>query len=141
MFFDNKEASRDRQSMGTVTQRCQRPTAARGMVSRPPGDGVRRGPGREQARGQRAARCAPDDGSSARRMGDRSPTRQRAAAAAELGCPLRGVPEMPRAGAYPERAPQHALRKVRRRVRSEEHTSELQSLTNLVCRLLLEKKK
>src|SRR5258706_7256244 len=26
------------------------------------------------------------------------------------------------------------------RVRSEEHTSELQSLTNLVCRLLLEKK-
>src|SRR5438093_5243127 len=28
-----------------------------------------------------------------------------------------------------------------RLVRSEEHTSELQSLTNLVCRLLLEKKK
>src|SRR5437016_11124049 len=27
------------------------------------------------------------------------------------------------------------------RRRSEEHTSELQSLTNLVCRLLLEKKK
>src|SRR5262249_57791904 len=27
------------------------------------------------------------------------------------------------------------------RGRSEEHTSELQSLTNLVCRLLLEKKK
>src|SRR5437016_7042034 len=30
----------------------------------------------------------------------------------------------------------HAIRR-----RSEEHTSELQSLTNLVCRLLLEKKK
>src|SRR5262249_61349426 len=29
----------------------------------------------------------------------------------------------------------------RRASRSEEHTSELQSLTNLVCRLLLEKKK
>src|SRR5258706_5805610 len=29
----------------------------------------------------------------------------------------------------------------RPRHRSEEHTSELQSLTNLVCRLLLEKKK
>src|SRR5438093_7934463 len=29
----------------------------------------------------------------------------------------------------------------RSRPRSEEHTSELQSLTNLVCRLLLEKKK
>src|SRR5438046_6306628 len=28
----------------------------------------------------------------------------------------------------------------RSRARSEEHTSELQSLTNLVCRLLLEKK-
>src|SRR5437016_11245736 len=28
-----------------------------------------------------------------------------------------------------------------RGARSEEHTSELQSLTNLVCRLLLEKKK
>src|SRR5260370_31089531 len=30
---------------------------------------------------------------------------------------------------------------VRRSVRSEEHTSELQSHLNLVCRLLLEKKK
>src|SRR5438046_8270963 len=30
---------------------------------------------------------------------------------------------------------------VDRELRSEEHTSELQSLTNLVCRLLLEKKK
>ena len=30
---------------------------------------------------------------------------------------------------------------ARGRDRSEEHTSELQSLTNLVCRLLLEKKK
>src|SRR5438093_2956912 len=30
---------------------------------------------------------------------------------------------------------------VRFLARSEEHTSELQSLTNLVCRLLLEKKK
>src|SRR5258706_12934240 len=32
-------------------------------------------------------------------------------------------------------------RRRTRGVRSEEHTSELQSLTNLVCRLLLEKKK
>src|SRR2546427_9425597 len=30
---------------------------------------------------------------------------------------------------------------LRRNVRSEEHTSELQSQSNLVCRLLLEKKK
>src|SRR5438093_9488472 len=34
-----------------------------------------------------------------------------------------------------------AGRARRVRPRSEEHTSELQSLTNLVCRLLLEKKK
>src|SRR5437016_6812961 len=33
------------------------------------------------------------------------------------------------------------IRSSRQPVRSEEHTSELQSLTNLVCRLLLEKKK
>src|SRR5262249_56364108 len=43
-------------------------------------------------------------------------------------------------------AVRHRPRRVRRQrdveaVRSEEHTSELQSLTNLVCRLLLEKKK
>src|SRR5204863_9192387 len=33
------------------------------------------------------------------------------------------------------------FRDLRRRVRSEEHTSELQSRRDLVCRLLLEKKK
>src|SRR5258706_651128 len=36
---------------------------------------------------------------------------------------------------------QLALPKQPDPIRSEEHTSELQSLTNLVCRLLLEKKK
>src|SRR5256885_9826937 len=35
----------------------------------------------------------------------------------------------------------HALPKPAQRGRSEEHTSELQSPCNLVCRLLLEKKK
>src|SRR5438093_6017340 len=35
----------------------------------------------------------------------------------------------------------HILNSGGKRIRSEEHTSELQSLTNLVCRLLLEKKK
>src|SRR5947199_6482459 len=34
-----------------------------------------------------------------------------------------------------------SIRASRRRSRSEEHTSELQSLRHLVCRLLLEKKK
>src|SRR5438046_5551833 len=44
----------------------------------------------------------------------------------------RPTPVPPRTGVPP--SPQ-------RSPRSEEHTSELQSLTNLVCRLLLEKKK
>src|SRR5262249_61754427 len=51
----------------------------------------------------------------------------------------------PRRPAVPEsaRAPRGARSPGRRprAPRSEEHTSELQSLTNLVCRLLLEKKK
>src|SRR5205823_12381089 len=34
-----------------------------------------------------------------------------------------------------------AARELHERIRSEEHTSELQSLAYLVCRLLLEKKK
>src|SRR2546422_8026944 len=47
----------------------------------------------------------------------------------------------------PRRAVRHARRPPllararRRRLRSEEHTSELQSRLHLVCRLLLEKKK
>src|SRR5438046_3987897 len=47
-------------------------------------------------------------------------------------------------GESPEDAAEAAAenaREARLAVRSEEHTSELQSLTNLVCRLLLEKKK
>src|SRR5688572_31597163 len=35
----------------------------------------------------------------------------------------------------------HPLDTLLKQVRSEEHTSELQSQSNLVCRLLLEKKK
>src|SRR2546427_2108447 len=35
----------------------------------------------------------------------------------------------------------HAAQRLHGRERSEEHTSELQSQSNLVCRLLLEKKK
>src|SRR5256885_6088128 len=38
-------------------------------------------------------------------------------------------------------APAHVLDRGEARLRSEEHTSELQSPCNLVCRLLLEKKK
>src|SRR2546426_9375234 len=38
-------------------------------------------------------------------------------------------------------APLEAVARLARQLRSEEHTSELQSPCNLVCRLLLEKKK
>src|SRR2546423_7197465 len=41
----------------------------------------------------------------------------------------------------PERDRPDPARRLRPRPRSEEHTSELQSLAYLVCRLLLEKKK
>src|SRR5258706_11949687 len=42
---------------------------------------------------------------------------------------------------HPRRRHPHEAHQRRLRRRSEEHTSELQSLTNIVCRLLLEKKK
>src|SRR5690348_17468642 len=41
----------------------------------------------------------------------------------------------------PERGCRSPISSSRRRLRSEEHTSELQSPVHLVCRLLLEKKK
>src|SRR5437016_11201469 len=54
-------------------------------------------------------------------------------------------PEAGRGGASGSGRWRHGRRDARRggpaAGRSEEHTSELQSLTNLVCRLLLEKKK
>src|SRR2546430_11895805 len=54
-----------------------------------------------------------------------------------------GLPVDDRGEASPEPAP-HGLQDrgpLLRALRSEEHTSELQSQSNLVCRLLLEKKK
>src|SRR2546426_5312115 len=53
---------------------------------------------------------------------------------------------LPRRAPDPQHHPQspqrgHTRRVVHSGVRSEEHTSELQSPCNLVCRLLLEKKK
>src|SRR2546430_15054221 len=51
--------------------------------------------------------------------------------------------DRPRTGGLDARVPRGspALPDRRRSARSEEHTSELQSQSNLVCRLLLEKKK
>src|SRR5256885_6224602 len=54
------------------------------------------------------------------------------------GHALERAPEVHRFHAQPADRPR---RRAGLRVRSEEHTSELQSPCNLVCRLLLEKKK
>src|SRR2546430_4312811 len=53
---------------------------------------------------------------------------------------LPGAPNLSTGNRLPFPAEQRPFR-VRQRNRSEEHTSELQSQSNLVCRLLLEKKK
>src|SRR5687767_15453379 len=55
----------------------------------------------------------------------------------------RPLPFPPRAGGIGAVSGQHRTARLRRarQHRSEEHTSELQSLAYLVCRLLLEKKK
>src|SRR5205814_7897060 len=54
-------------------------------------------------------------------------------------CMDAGVDHQPRGA--PDLVAEHAEALVSALVRSEEHTSELQSLRHLVCRLLLEKKK
>src|SRR2546425_1565017 len=51
------------------------------------------------------------------------------------------LPQAVRLGHGPQRPHPPGAAKGRRERRSEEHTSELQSLAYLVCRLLLEKKK
>src|SRR2546430_15514549 len=56
----------------------------------------------------------------------------------DLKCSLRS--KRPSAGQWPARS-KSGLMSTRNPLRSEEHTSELQSQSNLVCRLLLEKKK
>src|SRR5256886_9145307 len=60
------------------------------------------------------------------------------------GCPADAILHRPRHRPRPGRGElRRRLRpdRPRRHPRSEEHTSELQSQSNLVCRLLLEKKK
>src|SRR2546425_4028126 len=57
-----------------------------------------------------------------------------------LGAPLRAARHGQRRGRGDHGGPAHAP-PGDRAARSEEHTSELQSLAYLVCRLLLEKKK
>src|SRR5260370_8020532 len=71
-------------------------------------------------------------GRQARRASIRRPEVQRGNAILREDCPRRGCCR---------RVPPRCERRWPGRVRSEEHTSELQSHLNLVCRLLLEKKK
>src|SRR5260370_20708964 len=56
---------------------------------------------------------------------------------ASTGCAGPGLPDLP----HPTRPRRPGGSSEGRAGRSEEHTSELQSHLNLVCRLLLEKKK
>src|SRR5438132_1705491 len=78
------------------------------------------------------------------RLADRLELRERSAAGALRRCPERSLHSGARGG---RRRDGHRLpcprseARSRRRDRSEEHTSELQSHSDLVCRLLLEKKK
>src|SRR5437016_10435914 len=64
------------------------------------------------------------------------PTRR----SSDLPCRCRGGSRR-RSASPAGRARRSLPARLARPSRSEEHTSELQSLTNLVCRLLLEKKK
>src|SRR5205085_7589551 len=84
-------------------------------------------------------RRSSDLSEQAAREGERKqPPPQLKAQMEEMNKPKRRRAGVPRPPAPP--APL-TLRSRRARSRSEEHTSELQSQSNLVCRLLLEKKK
>src|SRR5690349_23987146 len=66
------------------------------------------------------------------------PTRRSSDLSARSSASRSGSPPTPRA---PRRDSRRERRPLARPHRSEEHTSELQSRRDLVCRLLLEKKK
>src|SRR5204863_9803165 len=85
----------------------------------------RSGQQRGQFRRQRAAASAARGGDDGHGIHDWSPP------------PIRRLPRITRASSC---GGSRTLRRGRGSVRSEEHTSELQSRRDLVCRLLLEKK-
>src|SRR2546430_5944988 len=69
--------------------------------------------------------------------------RKRNRSSSEPGIEFLAQPKVSALGCFVPRQGTHSIPVVaiNFRVRSEEHTSELQSQSNLVCRLLLEKKK
>src|SRR5256885_8756388 len=82
---------------------------------------------RQRAHGSGARAAVASQGAEAQQV-DRAQHERRTGPREQ--CPRQGEPELP-----DRRNAEHG------RERSEEHTSELQSPCNLVCRLLLEKKK
>src|SRR2546421_5011846 len=93
-----------------------------------PADGVRFRPGRRRGDAARAARDGTETGW-VRRM------------TASPAFPTGTGTRRPGAGTPPTRSPKRQQTRLSGARRSEEHTSELQSRSDLVCRLLLEKKK
>src|SRR2546427_9596247 len=69
------------------------------------------------------------------------PELRRQVAALALHLKAQGVGRGDRVAAYLPNIPEAMVALLATASRSEEHTSELQSQSNLVCRLLLEKKK
>src|SRR5690606_12126975 len=101
----------------------------------PDGDRARDGPVPPEA-GRALARVLRTD---AHQYGGWSPMPMPVAHGSSAWPPAGAYPAPPHSCCWPPRPPP-AL-DFTRRSRSEEHTSELQSRENLVCRLLLEKKK
>src|SRR2546425_3539113 len=93
-----------------------------------------------------SASAAGGEGERPRRGGEQKLARGDALLRSSEHEALRGPDEEPRSNDPSDvsrrlRRRQPALRRIQAGERSEEHTSELQSLAYLVCRLLLEKKK
>src|SRR2546426_3765551 len=118
------------------------PRARRRELQRAPRCVVRGGsrlPRRRRARREPADRkhrphLRPDRADPAAALVGRGTPARRRQSSIELGLALRRLPELPSSLTA-------ARTRDRAALRSEEHTSELQSPCNLVCRLLLEKKK
>src|SRR5690606_39640890 len=98
-----------------------------------------------QASQRRDSRSDPSEVGAARKrlappQVTQCPASQPAGAALTPGRPPAGAGPRPRAARARSRAASAIAHELREAERSEEHTSELQSRENLVCRRLLEKK-
>src|SRR5438552_7214155 len=103
--------------MGPAADRVERPAATRRMVSSAAPDEFRRSARRESASHQRAPAGASDCLPSACHLGDSSPSGECAKPALDLGCAVRGLPEVSRARIAPEGTRGDALHALRWGVR------------------------